>query len=148
MACNESSFEFVNVHKDVAMNTPAHIYFNESGVSAYSCPIPQSPGMAKIVHFVSGTDGEEYGQYATSVRAMEVASSVVHGLRKAKAERAVQVLLEKGYTAEASQDGRSVIVNDPVTCRSGSRCWLEYTPRKIYIDQGFDLIFNFINMRS
>lgn len=148
MTCNESSFEFVSVHKDAAMNAPAHIYFSECGVTAYSCAIPQSPDMAKIIHFVSSADGDEFGQYATPERAKEVAASVVHRLRKEKAEWAVQILHEKGYTAEASHDGRSVSVMDPVTCRSGSRCWLEFTPRKVYVDQGFDLLFNFINMRS
>lgn len=148
MARSENSFEFVRVNKEAAMKIPAHVYFNECGVSAYSCPIPQSPDMAKIVHFVSGADGNEFGQYPTQERAKDVAASVVHGLRRSTAKRAVQILHEKGYTSEASDDGRSVSIMDPVTCRSGSRCWVEYTPRKVYVDQGFSLLFNFISERS
>lgn len=77
MTCNESKFELVNVHSQTALAAPRECYFNEEGITAYSCLIPQTRTVAKVVHFVSGADGEEYGQFATKARAKDEASAVV-----------------------------------------------------------------------
>lgn len=70
-------FRAVKVHKAVAMATPRDLYFNVKGVTAYSCLIPQSDDYAHEVHFVSGADGKEYGQFHCKKKAIAVAVTVV-----------------------------------------------------------------------
>lgn len=77
MIWNESEFEMVNVDSQTALATPQDRYFDSGGIAAYSCLIPVSHAVAKVVHFVSGADGEEYGQFATKARAKDEASAVV-----------------------------------------------------------------------
>lgn len=81
MSCNESEFELVNVDNQTALATPQDRYFEVDGIVAYSCLIPETHAVAKVVHFVTGADGEEYGQFATKARAKDEAAAVVrtHG---------------------------------------------------------------------
>lgn len=77
------NFKVVNVHRDVAMQTPKKEYFRDQGISAYSCLIPQTRNVAHEVHFVSGDDGEEYGQFDDEQKARDQAFSVVRKQRRA-----------------------------------------------------------------
>lgn len=78
MTCNESEYELVTVDSQTALAAPRERYFDEDGITAYSCLIPQTLSVAKVVHFVTGSDGEEYGQFATKARAKDEAAAVVH----------------------------------------------------------------------
>lgn len=77
MMITEDGYELVKADSQSAMNTPRHVYFDTDGVSAYSCLIPETHDLAKRVHFVSGADGNEYGQFTTEDKAKEKAASVV-----------------------------------------------------------------------
>lgn len=77
------NFKVVNIDKDVAMNTPKNEYFRDQGISAYSCLIPQTHDTAHEIHFVSGEDGKEYGQFDDQTKAKTHATSVVRRQRQA-----------------------------------------------------------------
>lgn len=77
MTCNESEFELVTVDSQTALAAPRECYFDEDGITAYSCLIPQTLSVAKIIHFVTGADGEEYGQFATKAKAKDKATDAV-----------------------------------------------------------------------
>lgn len=77
MSCNESEYDLVTVDSQTALAAPRECYFNEEGITAYSCLIPQTLSVAKVVHFVTGADGEEYGQFATKASAKDEAAAVV-----------------------------------------------------------------------
>jgi len=74
-------FKVVSISKDAAMNSPRHQYFNDKGISAYSCLIPQTHDTAHIVHFVSGADGQEYGQFDDDKKARQCAIEAVRAQR-------------------------------------------------------------------
>ena len=76
------SFKVVDVNRDVAMQTPKKEYFRDQGISAYSCLIPQTHDVAHEVHFVSGDDGKEYGQFDDEQKARDQAISVVRKQRQ------------------------------------------------------------------
>lgn len=73
----EDGYELVKADSQSALKTPRHVYFDTDGITAYSCLIPESHDMAKRVHFVSGADGDEYGQFKTEEKAKGKAASVV-----------------------------------------------------------------------
>lgn len=77
----DGDYELIDVHKEVAMATPQIRYYDVDGISAASCLIPQTELIAKVVHFVSGSDGEEYGQFASRPMALTVAHSVTRRKR-------------------------------------------------------------------
>lgn len=80
MECSESEFELVNVDSQTALATPQDRYFESDGIVAYSCLIPETHSVAKVVHFVTCADGEEYGQFAAKARAKDEAAAVVRAL--------------------------------------------------------------------
>jgi hypothetical protein len=77
MMTTEDGYELVKADSQSVMKTPRDVYFDTDGISAYSCLIPETHDMAKRVHFVSGADGTEYGQFKTPEKAKDKAASVV-----------------------------------------------------------------------
>ncbi|WP_274644712.1 hypothetical protein [Pseudomonas serbica] len=78
----EDGYELVKIDSQSAMNAPKDVYFDTDGVSAYSCLIPENNELAKRVHFVSGADGDEYGQFTTKDKAKAKAASVVRNAKQ------------------------------------------------------------------
>lgn len=70
-------YELVRIPSAAAMAAPREEYFNDSGVTAYSCLIPFDHEHAQRIHFVSGSDGKEYGQFTSKGRALAEAGWVV-----------------------------------------------------------------------
>lgn len=64
------------------------------------------------------------------------------------AEQAVQLLAREGYEAEATPDGKTVRVMDPVRCARGSRVWVEYEARVIACGSGLAPVRRWIIERS
>lgn len=79
-------YEMVKIKSDVAMTTPKEVYFQQGGVSAYSCLIPFDHEHAQRIHFVSGADGDEYGQFRTMAQARDEAFKVYARLQRKKLE--------------------------------------------------------------
>jgi len=66
-------YERIRIGFQAAMNTPVHEYFRENGVYAYSTLIPETHNWAKRVHFVSGSNGDEFGQFPSQSQALQMA---------------------------------------------------------------------------
>ena len=71
-----SEFETVKVAASVALATPSCEFFRENGVYAYSSLIPETRTHAKRVYFVSGSNGDEFGQFSTKELAFPVAAAL------------------------------------------------------------------------
>lgn len=78
----DDGYELVHIDHEAAMKAPKDVYFDQDGVTAYSCLIPQNFSVAKRIHFVSGSDGDEYGQFKSEARAKDEAAAVLRLLRK------------------------------------------------------------------
>jgi NADPH-dependent curcumin reductase CurA len=74
---NKKGFAITRISQQAAMETPARTVFNESGISAYESLIPETPNTATRVFFVSGANGDEYGQFATDILAIAKAREIV-----------------------------------------------------------------------
>ena len=48
-------------------------YYRNNGVYAYASEIPQTYTTSKTVHFVSGDNGDEFGQFETQQQAIDKA---------------------------------------------------------------------------
>lgn len=59
----------ISISIDDAMSTPVREFYRENGIYAYESLIPQCRNTAKLVYFVSGTKGDEYGQFDTEAEA-------------------------------------------------------------------------------
>lgn len=70
------------------------------------------------------------------------------GMTMSNAEQAVQLLACEGYEAEATSDGKTVRVMDPVRCTRGSRVWVVYEPRVIACGSGLASVRRWIIERS
>lgn len=77
MMTTEDGYELVKADSQSVMKTPSDVYFDQDGIKAYSCLIPETHDLAKRVHFVTGSDGEEYGQFKNEQLAKAQAASVV-----------------------------------------------------------------------
>jgi len=58
--------------------------------------------------------------------------------------QAVQTLQAAGYQCEADANPVAVIVQDPVSCQSGARTWVEQKARTVYLWE----VASFLNTRS
>lgn len=70
------------------------------------------------------------------------------GMTMSNAEQAVQLLACEGYEADATPDGKTVRVMDPVRCTRGSCTWVEYEPRVIACGSGLSQVHRWIIERS
>lgn len=75
--CAMPQYELVTIGSEAALAAPRDVYFNEGGVSAYSCLIPLDRNRSQRIHFVSGADGDEYGQFRCKELARDEAFRIV-----------------------------------------------------------------------
>lgn len=68
------AYETVRISHLKAQETPARIYYESDTVTAYESLIPYDYDTAHKVHFVSGKDGEEFGQFESETEALKIAS--------------------------------------------------------------------------
>jgi hypothetical protein len=73
-------YEMVKISSGAAMEAPRVVHLDKEGISAYSCLIPYDHEHARRVHFVSGADGAEYGQFPDKEQAVAQAERVLKGL--------------------------------------------------------------------
>lgn len=71
-----SHYERLRVDFRTAMDAPPDIVFNENGVKAYASLIPYDDDYATKVWFVSGDNGDEFGQYPNKSLALSAAIAV------------------------------------------------------------------------
>jgi hypothetical protein len=70
---NKKGFTVIRNTDTDAMKINGKETFRENGVYAYVSVIPYCERTSTIVHFVSGTNGDEFGQFPTSAMAKEKA---------------------------------------------------------------------------
>lgn len=71
------NYELVRASSAVAQAAPRLIHLDRDGISAYACLIPYDQEYAHRVHFVSGADGAEYGQFPDKDQAVAHAERVI-----------------------------------------------------------------------
>lgn len=67
-------FETVKISHREAQETPIRTYYESETVIAYESLIPIDYETARKVHFVTGKDGREFGQYVNEELAEKIAS--------------------------------------------------------------------------
>lgn len=68
------AFETVRISSREAQETPNRTYYESETVTAYESLIPYDYHTARKIHFVTGKDGREFGQYETEEKALQIAS--------------------------------------------------------------------------
>ena len=66
-------FERVKICSTEAFDTPSKVIFAENGIFVRKTLIPEDYNVSKIVYFVSGSNGDEFGQFDNSKDAIEKA---------------------------------------------------------------------------
>lgn len=66
----------IKINSDTAMNTPSEILFDNNGVYVSKTLIPQTHEYSEIVYFVSGANGDEFGQFNNAADAIKKAEKM------------------------------------------------------------------------
>ena len=66
------AFATIKISSQDAMNTPNRVVYESETVTAYESLIPLDYDTAQKVFFVTGKDGEEFGQYETEEKAVHI----------------------------------------------------------------------------
>lgn len=67
------AYQKTSISSQDAMETPARVYYQSETVRAYESLIPYDYDTAHKVHFVTGVDGREFGQFETEEKAIQIA---------------------------------------------------------------------------
>lgn len=68
------AYQKVQISHRAANETPNRVYYESETVTAYESLIPYDYETAQKIHFVTGKDGQEFGQFETEEKATEIAS--------------------------------------------------------------------------
>ncbi len=60
---NKQGFTITRISQQAAMETPAREFFRDNSIYAYESLVPNTPREATRVFFVSGDNGDEFGQF-------------------------------------------------------------------------------------
>lgn len=77
-----SNYKVVNVSTEAAMKAPRQEHYRNDGVTAYMCLVPQTRETAHEVHFVSDSEGYEWGQFDNAQQSIDRAAMIVREKRK------------------------------------------------------------------
>lgn len=66
-----TDFETVRIDHVEAMNTPSDIVYESETVRVYKTLIPYDYDNAHIIFFVTGVNGDEFGQFGDEEKAIE-----------------------------------------------------------------------------
>lgn len=75
---NRKGFTVTRINQSAAMEMPPREFFRSNDIYAYESLIPQTPREATRVYFVSGTNGDEFGQFSTEAEAREKAAFIAN----------------------------------------------------------------------
>lgn len=68
--------EWAKMTSDCAMSSPSVEHFRQNGVYVSACWLPYDETNAYKVYFVSGTNGDEFGQFADVASALTKARAM------------------------------------------------------------------------
>tara|TARA_Y100001936_G_C16025465_1_gene642221 strand:- start:459 stop:734 length:276 start_codon:yes stop_codon:yes gene_type:complete len=70
---DKQGFTLTRISSEAAMETPPRHFFDRDGITAYESLVPNTHREARRIFYVSGKNGDEFGQFPTEVEAKEQA---------------------------------------------------------------------------